>query len=1343
MRIEKKLVTAILAIAFFVMLALFVFYKNADAAEDETDNSADRYIYLAECAVDKGNPDKAISYLKKLYSRNGDVPMGTLLNARIQVIKGDYAGASVLYSKLEKSGNESILSESDKQFYTAFKNGLALTMADANAVLAKIAVLKEDGKNPEDNGYSAELISACEKIAKGELDYAAMLLEEARKDIEEKEKSDPGFANLSEAAELISVINQNYSDYTKDLSHSKINVNKAAEKLTEIYGETPEIFDIPDLDEAFVKALVMTDDMDTLIDYATSTESQVALVTVAQLLVDGHISQSDLPKDFVEISTKKQREVLKQCKEAYRKVQKSVEGAELKLLNEKIDTVENMVENPALTELDTRIDPFIVPLEEQSKLLLGASTFHYAEGKTEKADSELLQSIETSTFSSDDEYASVCENIIGVVYGGDGNSNVKNVNSYLSDAYDIGVINKNPNDRSSDSDEYQEKPAKEKKRVGAKDLITNEGSSCVSKQLAMINVSSIDTSRFPEISFNIQTGKELDLDNLSLKLSDCGIIIDDFKIKKTSYNAARIYMVCDKSGSMDGSTDTLQAAVRSFASTITNREKIGLIGFSSGVDFDSGIVDDPAKLEEFIVRLQPGGGTHIASAAFAAIEKLSGKQDVFNVVILMTDGKDSSFYDENLKELREKCEANNIVLYTIGLGSSTNPEYLTNIANYGNGKFVYCTDVSALEGFYDFIHSQMEHTYTISFTAQDSFTSERVLKLTNDEDSSTTEKMYTIDSTKLDTEPTTPDSASVSDRLLLYGFKETKIIKGDSDITATIMGANFTPDTKCLVEIRGENYAKTFQAKFKDQNYFTLTIPSLIPYGKYTVTTTVTKAFFSARTVDDVKIIDGTTQTLVYGAYTFTADKIKKGTDKTVLSGNVQLGNYLYFIGDVTLDGNVETDNSVELSSQSGCYAKFENQMPGQLGEYYKDTINLGILRDLTLYNDAAHIDDTDNYMVDEISLDPVNLGAIHLEKGAAQVYPEQMIIKMERGYFNFPMLDKIIHQTTSSSMFSVEFNQEGILNSEGFFTKGKLSLGGLDNKFNFGKHGVNLSDFSLEYDTYSHDYQLSLGVSLPLAKKDINAGMSMDIGFKDGSWDSVMFHYSNPQSIYIVPNKVSLNNFSFGVSDLANEDYPIYDIPSFFCNATFKGGADVEVFNLSDKATILKEFFGSDVALITLADTIISFRYNDPVITAESNLKLFGLVDYGRCECKIGNFTYDDYLLGFSSEDVIGVDYSLSQGPEIDYPNFKLKVQGTTRVGINNLASYFIMRGDIDYYLSFRNIHESGRINGLYELAFVYGDGEDVTLNLIIREENVGKDPKGFRGYISLTNPGVGVEFY
>ena len=123
------------------------------------------------------------------------------------------------------------------------------------------------------------------------------------KDIEEKEKSDPGFANLSEAAELISVINQNYSDYTKDLSHSKINVNKAAEKLTEIYGETPEIFDIPDLDEAFVKALVMTDDMDTLIDYATSTESQVALVTVAQLLVDGHISQNDLPKDFVEIST--------------------------------------------------------------------------------------------------------------------------------------------------------------------------------------------------------------------------------------------------------------------------------------------------------------------------------------------------------------------------------------------------------------------------------------------------------------------------------------------------------------------------------------------------------------------------------------------------------------------------------------------------------------------------------------------------------------------------------------------------------------------------------------------------------------------------------------------------------------------------------------------------------------------------------------------------------------------------------------------------------------------------------------------------------------------------------
>ena len=1340
MRISKKHVTAILSLTFLILLALFVFYRNADAAENEKDNSADRYIYLAEQAVNNGKTDKAISYLKKLYLRNGDVPMGTLLNARIQVIKSDYAGASVLYDKLSKSGNESIFTESDRQFFTALKNGIALTLPDATALIARIAALKEEGKNPDDYGYSAELISACEKIAGGELDFAAMLLKEIKNDIDEKEKSDKSFANLSEIPELIDVINQNYSEYTKNLSHSKLNVKKASERLTEIYEETPEIFDIPDLDEAYVKSLIMTDDTDSLIDYAVSTESQVALVTVAQLLVDEHISEDDLPGDFVEISTKKQREVLKQCKEALKTAEKSVDGTELKELNEKVTTVENMLDNPALTELDTRIDPSSVPVEDQSKLLLGASTFHYAEGRTEKADSELLQSIETSTFSNDDEYASVCEKLVGVVYGSNGNSDVKNVNSYLSDAYDIGVINKNPKDRSADN---RENPEKDRKHVAAKDFITTEGSGCVSKQLAMINLSSIDLSKFPDISFNIQTGKALDLDNLSLELTDCGIIIDDFKIKKTSYNAARIYMVCDKSGSMEGSTDTLQAAVRSFASTISAREKIGLIGFSSGVDFDSGIVDDPAMLEDFIKRLQPNGGTHISSAAFAALEKLSGNQNIFNVIILMTDGEDSSFYDENLKELREKCEANNIVLYTIGLGSSTNPEYLTNIANYGNGKFVYCTDVSALEGFYDFIHSQMEHTYTISFRAQDSVTSERVLKLSNSDDSSSAEKTYTIDSENLDTEPETPDSSSVSGRPALYGLKESRIIKADSDITATVLGANFDPGTKCLVEIRGENYAKTFQAAYKDSGSFTITVPGMIPYGKYTVTTTVAKGFLSARAVDEIKIIDGNTQTLVYGAYTFNADKITKSSKSTVLSGNVMLGDYLYFKGDVILEGNVDTDNSVKLTDSSGCYAVFNNAMPGQLGEYYKNTTNLGMLRDLTLYNDAAHLDDTDNYMVDEIRLDPAALGALYLEKAAAQIYPEQMIIKMERGYFNFPMLDKIIRQTTSSSMFSVEFNQEGILNSEGFFTKGKLSLGGLDNKFNFGKHAINLSDFTLEYDTYSHDYQLSLGVSLPFAKKDINAGVSMDLGFKDGSWDSVMFHYSNPQSIYIVPNKVSLNNFSFGVTDLADEDYPIYDIPSFFCNATFKGGADVEVFNLSDKATILKEFFGSDVTLITLADTMLSFRYNDPVITAESNLKLFGLVDYGKCECKFGNFTYDDYLLGFSSEDVFGMDYSLSQGPEIDYPNFKLKVQGTTRVGINSLASYFIMRGDIDYYLSFRNIHESGRINGLYELAFVYGDGEDVTLNLIIREENVGKDPKGFRGYISLTNPGVGVEFY
>ena len=53
-------------------------------------------------------------------------------------------------------------------------------------------------------------------------------------------------------------------------------------------------------------------------------------------------------------------------------------------------------------------------------------------------------------------------------------------------------------------------------------------------------------------------------------------------------------------------------AVRQFMSSISSNEEVSLLGFSSGVEFDSGFTSDSAELEPYIEMLNPGGGTDIA-----------------------------------------------------------------------------------------------------------------------------------------------------------------------------------------------------------------------------------------------------------------------------------------------------------------------------------------------------------------------------------------------------------------------------------------------------------------------------------------------------------------------------------------------------------------------------------------------------------------------------------------------------------------------------------------------------------------------------------------------------------
>ena len=293
-----------------------LFPGRAKAADSGNAAAQENYLYLACLSAGEGDTDTALLYLKKLYASGGETPEGTLLNARIMAMRGDFEGAQVLYEKLRQTGNTEVLEKADEELYAAVKDGEAMSCESAAAVLSEVRYLTQNKKKPEDYGYTPERIALCEQIASGELDYALIMQEASAEDAAAKEKANKSLGDLKRAFALAEEANDNYILYATDLSHDADRVREIAEELTELYEKSPSLFSVAAIDEAFVKALIMVNDKDTLVDYAYTTNSQYALMSVAQLISDRHLKEEDLPEQELNISGEELKQVIHQVDKA-------------------------------------------------------------------------------------------------------------------------------------------------------------------------------------------------------------------------------------------------------------------------------------------------------------------------------------------------------------------------------------------------------------------------------------------------------------------------------------------------------------------------------------------------------------------------------------------------------------------------------------------------------------------------------------------------------------------------------------------------------------------------------------------------------------------------------------------------------------------------------------------------------------------------------------------------------------------------------------------------------------------------------------------------------------------
>jgi Ca-activated chloride channel homolog len=155
-------------------------------------------------------------------------------------------------------------------------------------------------------------------------------------------------------------------------------------------------------------------------------------------------------------------------------------------------------------------------------------------------------------------------------------------------------------------------------------------------------------------------------------------------------------LVIDRSGSMTGlPLEMSKAACKATVSTLGTDDIIEVIAFDSQpvryVKFQP--TRYGARIQNEILRVQPGGGTEIFPALDMAYQDISVVQARKKHVILLTDGQSPT---QGLKDLVQAMVAESITLTTVGLGDQVDVELLRSLADLGGGRFHHVPDPNSL-----------------------------------------------------------------------------------------------------------------------------------------------------------------------------------------------------------------------------------------------------------------------------------------------------------------------------------------------------------------------------------------------------------------------------------------------------------------------------------------------------------------------------------------------------------------------------------------------------------------------------------------------------------------------
>lgn len=1297
--------------------------------------SEKKMMAFANALAEEGAYDAAIEVLEQYSSEYGYNDECRLLTARIAVLEGDFESAHGLYRYLCEN-TELISADAEEVVFVDIK------WNNSTADLVMIDYLKSVGENIEDYGYTE---SVYEDIKESE----QKTIDDIRRDIKNAIEDRYSITDeCSDCAEAVAGILEVYDDVSEN-NYATEEESEEKEKDLRRYGRTfediesnaPEYLAMECVEKARIKAYVISGDYEQIAEKLEEKASYHELMVVAELYMSGLVKESDFSEDYQKIDNQNADMIEDKLSAIYKDNSDDLNKQEKKAFKERIEAISVQLEDPVLTSVKEELTD--VAKEEAgtdaTKVYLELAKIENYFGNETSTDSYLSTAIYSSPECEDDSYVSAMSQIITVISNDEENDkeNIKNVSTYVENVLDHSLT---VNVESIVSPQNQIPIEEEEKSVD----FTRTTVDYVSRVKSAISIGKIDASGFEKIVSTVQIDSDYLTDvneiKAALKVYDCGAEISDFTLKKINYEGSNIMLVCDVSGSMSGNIQDLRDAVVTFITDKNANEDIAVVTFDDTIVDTKffGTPDD--ELIAFAQNMQIAGGTDIFSAVTNCLDGFSAEPEDNNVLILMTDGQDNYARDAETiyREIGNRALQKGITVYTMGLGTSVDTNYLSTIAGSGNGEFLYVSDSSSLSSFYDLLHAQVYNQYEITYQAKDTITmTGRTLEISMPDENLRDVKTYSLEG---EGEGETGEGLAVSNELSIQGMSPRYIYKGMQDTTVRLKGSGFNKDSEISVKLNG-NIDYSVTATYVDAETYELTIPASVAVGKYNVEISIDgkrKVLENGFSV----IAKCGEKKIVFGPYVFTASEIiENDIDNRTLRGNVTMNGWLHFKGDVNIVGDVKESYSIKVSDLSGSYVQYDTATATGFGQKIAQkgiSIDLPALPYFTLYNDQQNLYDYDNYAVDDIE---IGVWAIYslarFKTVVVRLYPDNISLYYDNATPELPFQDKIFGDSGKKEVLSFDLKGEVKVTDKNVGMVAEAELGTEFDK-NDAKQVAFISvpvwlngKAGLKINTLKEEYSVSASVMLNfLDLEKTSTGLSAEATWKDNlELDSVSLKARKRNSIKLktaIP--LEFNDFMFGASNIhdavASGDWK---------KIKLTGGVSITSMKVKEYLPQLEKFVGN-LSILSMPDTTASLCLSPFQIETNAKLVFLTKIQLAQAEVQIGNFDYTNSLLQLDNEAVKGLRAKLKTGLmwQSENEEISLDLSGSGELNAHTRFVGAVYEGlaacDIKWWL----FSAGQKKQGTYAVGFYKNHNDELQFIFRYRSQDSDGNVKGDFYYIN-----------